>query len=76
MSEYEHHHHNEHHRLHHSEHHSHHRHHHKSEKEASDFGRYQRAKNFRKRLVSILFSVLVIVAIAIMAYVWWIYSAE
>lgn len=65
MSENEHHH-----------HHRHHHHHHKSEKEVSDFGTYQRRKNLRKRLVSILFSALVLIAITILAYVVWIYYPE
>lgn len=58
-----------------NEHHHHHHHHHhrKSEKEVSDFGRYQRKKNFLKKFVSILFSTLVIIAIAILAFVAWIY---
>lgn len=58
-----------------NEHHHHHHHHHrhKSEEEVSDFGRYQRIKNLRKKLVSILFGTLVVIAIAILAFVAWIY---
>ncbi len=61
---------------HHHHHRHHHRHHDKSEKEVSDFGSYQRKKNIRKRLVSILFGTLVVIAIAILAFVAWIYSQE